>query len=585
LRYGFVIDHNRCIGCHACTVACKEEHNVPLGVFRTWVKYIEKGEFPHTSRHFGVLRCNHCDDAPCIEICPTRALFRRDDGIVDFDNSRCIGCQSCMQACPYDALYLDPATQTAAKCNFCAHRIEMNLEPACVIVCPTHAISAGDIDDPQSAVSQIIAMQKVAVRKPHKGTRPKLFYTGIEGDLLQPSMLEPQPSHLFAQHQPDARPVDPPSRNPQLASPATVAGVDMGPRTDRADMSSIPPPAQGEERSGASRSSIFRTEPATEAGAGHYFGRVRGAARSTPGVARVVYDVAHPQPWGSIPAFYLWTKSIAAGVLMVAALLIGLSPSPGAPFLLRILAPAAALAFTGLTTLLLIADLHRPERFYYILIKPNPRSWLVAGTWILILYSILAASWLGLGIAFSAPVSLPITVAAAIAGASAAGYSAFLFAQAKGRDLWQSPLFLWHLLAQAIVAGAAIVILLAAGDGYPHIADAADGGHAIIRASNFWLLGGVILSTLMVLGELLLTPFSTDAQYAAEMILHGRLRNRFWLGVIALGTGASAGLLLYVLAVDEVSAPLEVFAALLSLAGLLIFDSVWIIAGQAAPLS
>lgn len=547
MRYGFVIDHNRCIGCHACTVACKEEHNVPLGVFRTWVKYIEKGEFPHASRHFGVMRCNHCDDAPCVEICPTRALFRRDDGIVDFDNSRCIGCKSCMQACPYDALYLDPATHTAAKCNFCAHRIEMNLEPACVIVCPTQAITAGDIDNPESGISQIIATQKVAARKPQKGTRPKLFYAGIEGDLLQPSMMEPQPSHLFAEHHPDAQHHDP------ILSP------------NRA----------GEERAGA--------------GEGHYFDAVRSTARSNPGAARVVYDVAHPQPWGSIPAFYLWTKSIAAGALMVAALLFGLvaspDPAPGGRFLFTILAPAAALLFTGITTLLLVADLHRPERFYYILLKPNPRSWLVAGTWILILYSMLAAVWLGCGAAFTGPVRPPIIAAAAIAGAFSAGYSAFLFAQAKGRDLWQSPLFLWHLLVQAIVAGAAIIALLAVLDGYPHIADAADGGRGIVRASNFLLFGGVVLSMLMVLGELLLTPFSADAHYAADMILRGRLRNMFWLGVVALGTGAPAGLLLYALAADAASAPLEVLAAVLSLAGLLIFEKVWIIAGQAAPLS
>jgi Fe-S-cluster-containing dehydrogenase component len=85
---------------------------VPVGVFRTWVKYIEKGEFPDTIRHFGLMRCNHCDAAPCVEICPTRALFRRDDGIVDFDDSRCIRCKSCMQACPYDALYIEaPALQ------------------------------------------------------------------------------------------------------------------------------------------------------------------------------------------------------------------------------------------------------------------------------------------------------------------------------------------------------------------------------------------------------------------------------------------------------------------------------------------
>ena len=124
MRYGFLIDHRKCIGCHACTVACKSEHQVPVGAFRTWVKYIEKGQYPDTRRYFSVMRCNHCDDAPCITICPVTALFRRTNGIVDFDGDRCIGCKSCMQACPYDALYIDPNSNTAAKCNFCAHRVE-----------------------------------------------------------------------------------------------------------------------------------------------------------------------------------------------------------------------------------------------------------------------------------------------------------------------------------------------------------------------------------------------------------------------------------------------------------------------------
>ena len=144
MKYGFVIDHRKCIGCHACTVACKSENEVPLGTFRTWVKYIEKGEYPDTKRFFSVLRCNHCDDAPCITICPVTALFRLDNGIVDFNGDRCIGCKSCMQACPYDALYINPNTNTAEKCNFCAHRIEAQLEPACVIVCPVQAIISGD---------------------------------------------------------------------------------------------------------------------------------------------------------------------------------------------------------------------------------------------------------------------------------------------------------------------------------------------------------------------------------------------------------------------------------------------------------
>ena len=136
MKFGFLIDHRKCIGCHACSVACKEEHQVPLGVYRTWVKYVEQGAFPHTQRQFTVLRCNHCEQAPCVTICPVTALYKRSDGIVDFDPNVCIGCKACMQACPYDALYIDPNTNTAAKCNFCAHRVENGLQPSCEIVCP-----------------------------------------------------------------------------------------------------------------------------------------------------------------------------------------------------------------------------------------------------------------------------------------------------------------------------------------------------------------------------------------------------------------------------------------------------------------
>ena len=95
-NYGFVINNKTCIGCHACTVACKSEHDVPIGVNRTHVKYIETGTYPDSTREFSVHRCNHCEDSPCTKICPTTALFTRSDGIVDFDDERCIGCKSCM---------------------------------------------------------------------------------------------------------------------------------------------------------------------------------------------------------------------------------------------------------------------------------------------------------------------------------------------------------------------------------------------------------------------------------------------------------------------------------------------------------
>ena len=192
--FGFLIDNRKCIGCHACTVACKSEHEVPIGVDRTWVKYIEKGEFPNTRRLFTVMRCNHCELAPCVTICPTTALYRRADGIVDFNNERCIGCKACMQACPYDALYIDPESNTAAKCNFCTHRLEVGLEPSCVVVCPERAIVAGDLDDPMSEISRLINRFPVQVRKPEKGTKPKLYYIDGDESALVPSQPKPMAS-------------------------------------------------------------------------------------------------------------------------------------------------------------------------------------------------------------------------------------------------------------------------------------------------------------------------------------------------------------------------------------------------------
>ena len=116
--YGFVIDLKKCIGCHACTIACKSEHDVPLGVNRCWVKTVEKGTFPETQRFFLPVLCNQCEEAPCMKICPTGALYPRHDGIVDLNGDACIGCRACMVACPYDQLFIDPNTRTAEKCNF-----------------------------------------------------------------------------------------------------------------------------------------------------------------------------------------------------------------------------------------------------------------------------------------------------------------------------------------------------------------------------------------------------------------------------------------------------------------------------------
>src|SRR5215468_4205272 len=297
MRYGFVIDQRKCIGCHACTVACKEENQVALGVNRTWVKYIEKGTFPDTRRYFSVLRCNHCDRPPCVAICPTAALYRRADGIVDLDGERCIGCKSCMQACPYDALYIDPETQTAAKCHYCAHRVEIGLQPACVIVCPVQAIVPGDLDDPGARIARLVTSQQAAVRKPEQGTQPKLFYLGADAASLTPAMQARPTRYAFAEASLTPVPGEP-ARVMRAAGDVTDGSVDL----------------------------------------------LR--------MARAVYDVGHAErPWGFKVSTYLWTKAIAAGALLVAALATVGGLSAGG-WVAGIAAPALSLVFLALTTAL-----------------------------------------------------------------------------------------------------------------------------------------------------------------------------------------------------------------------------------------
>ena len=506
MRYGFIIDQNRCIGCHACTVACKEEHNIAVGVNRTWVKYVEKGQYPDSRRHFAVLRCNHCDDAPCIEICPTTALFRRADGIVDFDNERCIGCKSCMQACPYDALYIDPDRNTAAKCNFDASRVEMGYKPACEVVCPTQAILSGNLDDPQSLISRRIAGDKITVRKPEKGTRPKLFYVGVEGDLLSPNMMQPQTTHFWA------------DKNP---------GEDLYALSERPQ-------------------------------------------HPIPAGAREVYDVPHMIPWGNKIATYLWSKSIAAGVLLLAALFLTMDFEQD-DLILNFFSPVVALIFLTATMLLLVFDLKKPMRFIYLLTKPNFDSWLVLGGYVLILYGVLACIWLGQRIT-AGTVSRWIVWSTALFAIASAGYSAFLFAQARGRDFWQSPLLFWHLLIQAIAAGAAMLTLMSSVIG--------------VTLPLFYWLGNILIvalltSAAMIFGELFIKHGSEDAGRAARLLTKGALSKSFWICVIGIGTVLPLLLILWPLG----SLMPNLLASALALFGLWMYESLWIKAGQAVPLS
>ena len=259
VKWAKVLDQTRCIGCHACSTACKSENEVPISVHRTYVKNVDIGVFPTARRAFQVTRCNQCENPPCATACPTSAMFQRKDGIVDFDKDWCIGCKACIAACPYDAIFINPEDHTAEKCNFCAHRLEVGLEPACVVVCPTQAILVGDMNDPASKVAGIINREVVAVRRPEKDTRPKLFYKGAHAATLDP-----------------------------LAARRPKGGIFMW------------------------SEQLGRSEGKITSGA---------EQKATSSAAAVLsYDIPHNRPWDWRVSAYTWTKAIAAGVYLVAAL-------------------------------------------------------------------------------------------------------------------------------------------------------------------------------------------------------------------------------------------------------------------------
>ncbi len=180
-QYGMLVDLRRCIGCHACSVACKSEFDVPLGVTRSWVEYIEKGTYPDVTRSFLPRLCNHCSDPPCVDVCPTGATWKREeDGIVVVDPDTCIGCKYCIQACPYDARFLNPVTGVADKCDFCQHRVEQGLVPSCVNACMGDARIFGDLNDPDSEISRRTASNHVSVLRRGMGTEPNVFYIAAD---------------------------------------------------------------------------------------------------------------------------------------------------------------------------------------------------------------------------------------------------------------------------------------------------------------------------------------------------------------------------------------------------------------------
>jgi tetrathionate reductase subunit B len=184
-RYGMVIDLRRCFGCHACSIACKAEQDVPLGRFKCWVNVSERGNYPNVRRDFLPVLCNHCDNPPCVSVCPSGATYQREDGIVMQDDEVCIGCKYCIQACPYGVRYSDPDKKSAEKCDFCVHRLDQGVLPACVNTCNARARVFGDLNDPDSAVSRLLASTPVQSLRPAMGTDPRVFYIGLDQEAAQ----------------------------------------------------------------------------------------------------------------------------------------------------------------------------------------------------------------------------------------------------------------------------------------------------------------------------------------------------------------------------------------------------------------
>jgi Fe-S-cluster-containing dehydrogenase component/formate-dependent nitrite reductase membrane component NrfD len=495
VKWAKVLDQTRCIGCHACSTACKSENDVPISVHRTYVKNVDIGVFPTARRAFQVTRCNQCENPPCATACPTSAMFQRKDGIVDFDKDWCIGCKACIAACPYDAIFINPEDHTAEKCNMCAHRLEVGLEPACVVVCPTQAILVGDMNDPASKVAGIINREVVAVRRPEKDTRPKLFYKGAHAATLDP-----------------------------LAARRPAGGIFMW----------------GEQ-------------------VGRLSGKVTSGTpdRSTSSAAAILsYDIPHNRPWDWRVSAYTWTKSISTGAYMVGYFALTNIYSADAP-ILRFGVPAVAAFFLAITGLLLIADLKQPKRFYYMFLRPQWNSWLVRGGVLISAFGAVLGLQIFMGVLGGGGTSAALAWAGIPLALGTAVYTAYLFAQAKARDLWQNPLLPPHFIIQALVAGVCIWNLAASWTAV-----------SFPRAVSLF----TAIHLAMIFGELTMTHGTAHARMAAREITHGEFRGYFR---IAIGLSVIGLLTPWVGAIG----------AACSLFGLLAWEHAHVQAGQSVPLA
>jgi len=341
-----------------------------------------------------------------------------------------------MQACPYDALYIDPNKGTAAKCNYCAHRIEHSYEPACVIVCPTEAIISGDLDDDNSSISNYIIENKVSVRKPESGARPNLFYIDASPEMLDPLATERTQSYVWSEQS---------------------AGVGHYAK-------------YAEERLSSANTDSMIVQLALEKKARSSNQRDRAIIRdvmeklSDEGENSVKRTYDQPSKgvlWGWEVSAYIWTKAISAGLYMVAMMAWLILDYDLKEYELLLPVTVISLLFLAITGVLLVIDLDRPERFLYVMIRPNWDSWLVKGAYILSAFGgililnllIIVFSLDIMYLKLLAIIGIPISMLTGI-------YTAWLLQQAKGRSWSKDKLLPLRFLIDTILIGASSLVLI-----------------------------------------------------------------------------------------------------------------------------
>jgi hypothetical protein len=339
-----------------------------------------------------------------------------------------------MQACPYDALHIDPNTSTAAKCNYCAHRIEHSYEPACVIVCPTESITSGDLDDPDSKIAQLVATQETTVRKPESGATPNLFYIKASEEMLDPAATEVTASGVWTEQAFGvghfAKYAD--SRLSEADTPSMIVQLAL----------------EKKAKAAAPRDQAIIRDVMSKLG------------DDSPKAKRVYDAPSKGVLWGWEVSAYIWTKGIASGTYLMAmlAMFAGIIEMTDTLWWAIIV---VGLGFLGITGILLVKDLDRPDRFLYVILRPNWSSWLVKGAYILGGFgAVLSAS--AVILLFDLDRSLlPYLAIAGIPLSTLTGvYTAWLFQQAKARSWAQDNLLPLKFLIETVVIGSAVLAII-----------------------------------------------------------------------------------------------------------------------------